>query len=672
MKSFLINNIEIIRYIIFYIILFGIIFIGGKILYDKKRNVFEKIFKYRYLIGILILAICVVFEISGSSIGCWNNFLDGKEKNVILGKSRSIRSDEWAVNTPMAFSQKFNKTGKFKYFSDTIRGDKTDTFIVYGQPVYSPFMIYRIFQIGYLFLGISRGLSFFWCARFIFLLLVSFDMMMIITNKKRLLSLIGALLIGFSPIISWWFAINGLVEMLISGQLAIILLTKYLRTCDFKKRIIYLIGIAICAGTYLLTFYPAWQIPLIYVFAGLGIWTIIENWKQCKIEKRDIISIITIAVIFLLSIIAIFAKSWDTIKIVMNTTYPGKRCETGGGMINKFISYPLNMFLGIKDTGIDTNVCEMSTFFDLFPIGIMLALYTIFNNKKDNLLKIMLIIVTFLSVWCIYGFPEKVAKITLLSYSPAGRAFLAIGLLNIFILIRSVAILDKKINMKTSFIISMIISVLITLINIKVYPSYVGKKYAVVILITMFTMIYSILRYNQKICKYLLTIITIFVIILCGGIVNPIQKGIDDIYNQEIINKIYEINNEDSGLWIVEGSDFPKINIPIMVGAATINSTNVYPNLERWKSLDETGIYEEIYNRYAHISIRLTNEPTTYYLIQADYFNINLNVNDTKKLNVKYILTSNNLEDYNNSQIKFENIANNTIYKIYKVKYLGE
>ena len=107
MKSFLINNIEIIRYIIFYIILFGIIFIGGKILYDKKRNVFEKIFKYRYLIGILILAICVVFEISGSSIGCWNNFLDGKEKNVILGKSRSIRSDEWAVNTPMAFSQKF-------------------------------------------------------------------------------------------------------------------------------------------------------------------------------------------------------------------------------------------------------------------------------------------------------------------------------------------------------------------------------------------------------------------------------------------------------------------------------------------------------------------------------------------------------------------------------------
>ena len=67
------------------------------------------------------------------------------------------------------------------------------------------------------------------------------------------------------------------------------------------------------------------------------------------------------------------------------------------------------------------------------------------------------------------------------------------------------------------------------------------------------------------------------------------------------ISKIHE--SDEQALWIVEGMELPFLNAPIMVGAPTINSTNTYPDLERWRILDKSGKYEKNYNRYAHIGM---------------------------------------------------------------------
>ena len=141
------------------------------------------------IIAIIILLICVLFELNGSSIGCWQNFLNtGVEKsNVIFGKSRRVRADEWATFTPMMFSQKLDG---FHYISSLIRGGNTDVFIVYGLPVLNILQIFRPFQIGFLVLGSSRGLSFYWLSRFLLLFLVSFEFGMIYTKKNKNLSFI--------------------------------------------------------------------------------------------------------------------------------------------------------------------------------------------------------------------------------------------------------------------------------------------------------------------------------------------------------------------------------------------------------------------------------------------------------------------------------------------------
>ena len=84
-------------------------------------------------------------------------------------------------------------------------------------PVKDILILSRPFNIGYLLLGEEYGLSFYWYGRLIALLLVTFELMMLITNKKKLLSLAGAILITGSPLVSWFYS-NYIVDLLISGD----------------------------------------------------------------------------------------------------------------------------------------------------------------------------------------------------------------------------------------------------------------------------------------------------------------------------------------------------------------------------------------------------------------------------------------------------------------------
>ncbi len=637
---------------------------------EKLTKLGEIIYKYRYHIAITIFILCIIFEISGSSIGCWKDFLGQQELNdgVILGESRTIRSDEWSVLTPMTFSQAFDG---FKYFSNLIRGGNTDVFIVYGLPVLNPAQIFRPFQIGFLFLGLAKGLSFFWCGRFIALFMVTFELGMILTNRKKLLSFVMATLITLAPIIQWWFAVNGIVEIFVFGELAVILLHKYMNTQNIKKRCLYLLCMIICAGGYILVIYPAWQIPMFYVFLALAISVIITNRKKCKINKKDIISILIALLIFICCMGYIFATSMDTIKSVMNTVYPGSRAETGGHAISKYFQYPSNIFFPYNQEGIETNVCEEATMFTLFPIGIILSIINLIKSKKKDIFLItLLIIYGFLSLWCIIGFPKIIAKLTLMSNVPSDRAILAVGFIDILILIRSIS--NKEIPTKKliAIITSIILSIIISILCKKFNPNYIETKRLLKIFLINTCIFYLLFRFQAKYMKGILCCGIIPIMIISGGMVNPIRKGIDVIYNSEIIKQIQSIQKQENGKWIVEGESYHTGNYILMAGIPIINSTNTYPDMEKWHMIDTENKYEKVYNRYAHITIKIKNKDEIpekkFKLIDPDSFEVNITPQELQKLEVKYIFTGNNLEKYSNNEYKFEKITNINQYNIYK------
>ena len=632
------------------------------------------LYKYRYYIAIVLFIIFVLFEISGSSIGNWKKFgmSDIEDEGVIFGKSREIRSDEWAVLTPMTFSQKFDG---FKYFSDIIRGTKTDVFMVYGLPTFNLMQIFRPFQLGFLFLGLSRGLSFFWMGRLIALFLVMFELSMIITKKNKLLSFIGATLVTLAPVVQWWFAVNGIAEIFIFGGLALILLDKYMKADELKKRCLYLIGMVISAGGYIMVLYPAWQVSMFYVFLALAIWIIIENIKNFKINYKDIISIVIAIIILCICMGYILSQSIETIKTVTNTVYPGARSETGGNLrLYTYIDYITNIFTPAKEEGlVNTNTCEKAYMFSLFPIGIIIAITTMFKEKKKDALLISLFVAyAFLSIYCLIGFPKILAKITLMKNVTANRCFLALGFLDVLILLRSLTIIEKPIKRIPSILVAVTLPCVMAFWSKLNNGQYITMKMAIDMVIMCTYLFYFIFRYKAKYSNYLFTCGIVFVMIMCGATVNPIRKGVDVVYESSTMKAIQKINNNENGKWIVEGVGFPIPNFLLMAGAPVINSTNTYPDLEKWYLLDENKEYEKIYNRYAHITMALSNEEKIedkFELIGTDQFKVNISTKDIKTLDVKYIFTNNDLEEYSDNNCQFEEIENINGYHIYKTVY---
>ena len=161
------------------------------LLINHFKHLFRYIDKYRFIIGIVIIILCTIFELSGSSIASYHVLLghhyDSADslisQGTLLGIPRSIRTDEFSILTPFNFSQEYNN---YYAYSDIIRGTATDVTTFYAAPSFSVATIFRPFLWGYILLGGAKGLAFYWSSRTICLLLVSYEFCKLITkNKKR-------------------------------------------------------------------------------------------------------------------------------------------------------------------------------------------------------------------------------------------------------------------------------------------------------------------------------------------------------------------------------------------------------------------------------------------------------------------------------------------------------
>ena len=58
------------------------------------------------VLATIVLILLTVFKINGSSVGVYDYLLGGDySSNAIVGEPRTVRSDEWVVNTPFIISQ---------------------------------------------------------------------------------------------------------------------------------------------------------------------------------------------------------------------------------------------------------------------------------------------------------------------------------------------------------------------------------------------------------------------------------------------------------------------------------------------------------------------------------------------------------------------------------------
>ena len=655
---------------------------------QKQRGLkqgFELIYKYRFVLSFLLLIMLVSFKISGSSMGCWKLFLGDGESGIRLGEPRVWRSDEWGTLTPLCFRQQYNTLGAYNRYSQTLGSILTDNMLVYGQPSWDILTLFRPFYWGYLFFGSERGLSWFWCSRLIVLFLSWFELGMLITDGQKKLSVMLSVCVSFAPFLQWWFAINGLVEMLIYGA-CFVLGSNYLVSRAFNPRkIAVAVGMAVCAVGYVLTFYPTWMVPVAWGFVPLFLWVVIWKFNRNVLRRVDVVPWLLIFVITAAGLTVLAVTSWDVIKAELNSVYPGKAPSSSGGTgLWWMMKYPISL---VSRFSMNELIVENSSIICFAPAGFILALWVIIKEKKKDPLLILLLGMNLFLAWyyCV-GIPKWLAKMLLLSFVNSNRGPQVLGFLRLTLFVRAVALKEKAPKRwlaALAAVISSAVPMRLALGFTKYEPGGLRYEYfdtaeKIVVVWAIIAVVFYLL-YRARKSKYTMAVLGVCTVVLASSIwINPVAKGVPEITKSETMQQIRDLVKEDpKAIWLVVDMAYPATNIPAMAGADCLNTTQTYTQKTRWEMLDQEGECEDIYNRYCHIRASLGSK-TMLELVSTDYVEVTLSPEDLKKLNIRYIVSTNDFDEkiasgttniFTDSGIEFQKYYEGTQLSIYGCVY---
>ncbi|MBT1175648.1 hypothetical protein JS530_09090 [Bifidobacterium sp. LC6] len=622
--------------------------------------------RYRFAAGAAVVFAAVALNISGSSLGMWNFWLGhDMASDVVWGTPRALRTDEYVVTTPFAFAQSY--TG-YSYFNNLFGNKPADMFIVKDAPVWTFAEIFRPFHWGYLILGSSRGLAFYWSGRLVALFLASYEFFLCVTNENgkqehQGVAVLGASLIAFAPLIQWWYAVNSLPEMLVAVFVSIVCFNKYLTDTGTLHRTVYAGVILLCAGMFALTLYPAWQIPLAYLLIVLIAYSIVRQWGNIHISRKDVLILAIEVIVFIALMASVLITSWDTIQVMMHTAYPGARRSHGGGKsLLEIIASVCTLFLPYKEwipvSGASiSNSTEVSAFIDLFPVGIVLAIANMVKSKKIDVLNTGLItlIVFFMTFACV-GFPLWLSKVLMLTPVTSSRTTVVLGVANIILLVRSVSLRNWEWNKRLVAVAAVIFAILIGAANHYTYPLYVGRLLTVVSCAITIMLMFSFLTVGRHIVGNIAASLTVAGLVISGMSVNPIQYGTAPMTQQPLVQQVQTLQRQNPGMWITDGDESTRIaNLLVANGVQTLNALKVTPDLTTWRKLDSNRKSEKIYNRYAYISVKiLEHEAKKPFVLQyGDEFTLQITPAQLDKLGVKNVLSTQKLDQMTFTGYKF-------------------
>jgi len=627
-------------------------------------KLYEWFFRKRLWIVLFTILFLAINQYNCSSISMYDyliqNGVGSEYVKPIFGQPRPIRSDEWLVSSPSKLSAQYSG---YSEYNEVLRAEKANNLSASGLHL-SYSALSRPMDWGYYFFGPVYGFSISWSTTLVLAFFFSFELCLILSNRKKLISLLGAVLITFSGYFMWWSYVN----WILSAQAVLVFAYYFMQTDKRYKRILCGIGIAIFGANFVSNLYPAWQVPAGYLCMGILVWMLISNRSKLKAFKRFDWGILIGSLLFLASIIASYLlENREYMATMLNTVYPGKRVSCGGFAIGKLFYYLQMLLYPFRDIG---NSSEAGVFLSFFPIPMIMTLIMLIKKKGRDLLSVILLSISILlTIYCVIPLPKAVATALLLTYSMPERLVDIVGFIQIYLLVVCLSRFDgiKKIPSFFAWPIAIVSVEAAVYYCHKAFPTYlsfmellvIGNCFIVVCVLIM-------INKSKRIENALLTGL-ICVSLVSGICINPIQKGLDAIYSKPVSIEIQKVVHSDKSAKWITPDNISDSGFLVASGAPTINSVNYVPNFDLWKKLDPQGQYSDLYNRYAHIDIDLVSTPTSVVLIQADCLILSLSYQDMEKIGVKYIFTRTEL--VNNEYVSFKQIYNGYGCRIYEAVY---
>ncbi|MDD6373492.1 MAG: hypothetical protein PUF97_03285 [Bifidobacteriaceae bacterium] len=683
--------------------------------------------RWRWAIGAVTVAWCTLLNLNGSSVGSWFVYTFVQDKpymgNVLFGAPRLERTDESMDNTPFAFSQEYSGYSLHNNLLGSI--DSTNMFLVKDSPTFSVGEIFHPFHWGYLLFGSERGLAFYWTARLVVLFLVAYEFFRAITRPRgarttsgehRGLAVIGAALVTFSPIVQWWYAVNNIVELLIVLFAAPLLFDRYLSSHSTAGRLGYALAIAECAGMFVWALYPALQVPCAYLMLVLLVWVLTQHWGGIRMTVRDWLVAAGVCVVFACFMAVALYQSRDAIVAIMHTTYPGHRRSLGGDCPWAMLMDGVATAALISNTDLSIVNPEMAAVLDFLPLVLITAIAGMVHakrhGKKIDGLTVALMVANLFGYWyMILGFPKWLATASMLSYSLTRRVLVFVGIANIVILIRNIALKEWKLPTGASAVCTVVGGVVFGVASSMALRSCIEARYTtpddgLIVLACVLSIVQYIAMTwlclattgtcaqdeqsvdgepvsraadpavsavvtapaRRRVPSAVTALAMLCVVTVVGATgmgVNPVEVGaygLTDLPIVTVAKGVYLQNPHpfvtisDDHIWASGIATALAGN-----GIPALNTNQIEPHMTLWNSLDPEHVQEDVWNRQAAILVNVVSEQEepqdAITLVSMREVGVNLTVKQLHDLGVGYAVSYDDLSQYPAGGYAFQRVA---------------
>ena len=603
------------------------------------------------VIVVILVLLATAFRISGSSVGVYDYVIDDEPGDGLLsGQPRTVRSDEWAVNTPFVLSQTENG---FASFDDNI-GSGQDMAVVLDVPYADWSVIFRPQNLPFFVLPAEFAFALKWWSLAALLLLAVYFFVLLIYPKRYLMaSLISA---GFflSPFIQWWYQSITLLPIAYS-LIAVVIAYRLTISENLRAKLIYAGVLAYVLCCFVLIMYPAFQISAALVAAALFIAVVAGRDRFSWLWRRQNLLLYTgILLVVGLVVGSFILQHRDVISTIQSTVYPGARDVASGGFDPWMIAlWPLSYLLldGGPLTVFGNNQSEISGFllFGLMALLLVALLYrglSNFTRLEKLLITAIGAVGLLIAIRLFLPFGSELFALVGMNKVPLVRLILAIGLINLVATIIVAGRLSKPVTTTSWWrdrsiyaapFIFLVSTFGVWLIDRHFVLDSVGYKETIAVALAL-----SAITVTLTHGTYAVRMVGLGGIILISAatsaLANPLYVGLPALDNP--FNRVVSaIEKDDRRYWVSD--DNPVLSsLLVSSGAEVVGGVNTYP--QSWWQ-EEFPNQDDTFNRYAHIRFDFASRPDKpqLKLIQSDSFRVVLASCDplVERLNIQYIVS---------------------------------
>ncbi len=580
------------------------------------------------------LAVLSALEISGSSVAVFNEYIYGPghdDPNLLFGKPRWVRGDEWLVTTAMTSAQA--EVGYAHFNTNVALGQEMS---IFGDaPTDHWSTLFKPHNWSFFVLPLTNAVAFKWWFRGFLLIFATFllsrELLKHQARRPALLALGTSLALYFTPFVQWWYSTSALESLTYFA----FILYAFIKVFDGESLIMssahsLLIAFSLVALAF--TLYPPFLIPLALLGGAFGAGYVANQRDRLnRTNARVYTASLAIAGSVSLSVILAYYLDFHAVlRTLQDTAYPGERYEAGGGfpvihLMSGFFDFLLLRGDVVPPLLINQSEASSGLFFFpwLAPV-LALSLFNMYRRRRalDYVLIALLAYCALMCTWLLAGLPRLIEAWLFLDRVPLNRAIIGLVMANFVLVTYFIGSFVPGDGPGLGRVRAAAIGAVL-IVNLWLgyemageTPEFVGSDWNIWLVSASAAALVATLLFRK-------TSIFVAGLVLFTALtslsVNPLYRGLEPLQQAPLLAELEPIRDGDpTARWVVY-DDIYFGNYLLANGFPVLTSVQFYPQKELWLSLDPKRRYEDIWNRYAHVTFTGTADETAVGFVSHDY-----------------------------------------------------